>query len=228
MNYFGHAVIAHWAHPEPTFVLGAMLPDLAALTDESLEELDDPKLVQGVRFHHQTDALFHSSPTFVGLCREALSAARSVGVRKGPARGMTHLVVELVIDAHLAEQPGARAAYLDAMAARPEVLRKRPRLVEGLDWLLARGAAVHNATPERLRAVLEHALRGRPRLEPAGEELDAALDAWVDLPARVEAGLETLLSDLAPLYAGTSPGGAARFGALFLGPPGEGPVTSAP
>lgn len=218
MNYFGHAVIAHWAHPEPTFVLGAMLPDLAQLTDDSLDELDDPRLLEGVRFHHRTDALFHASPTFVGLCQGALSAARSAGVRKGPARGMAHLVVELVIDAHLAEQPGSHAAYLDAMAARPEAIRNRPRLVEGLDWLLARGALVHNATPQRLRAVLEHALRGRPRLEPAQEELDAALEAWVDLPARVEAELGALLSDLAPLYARTSVGAGPTFGEIFPGP----------
>jgi len=224
MNYFGHAVIAHRVHQDPAFVLGAMLPDLVQLTGARLDLIDDAAITQGIEFHHRTDALFHASPTFIGLCRDALSAARDVGVRKGPARGMTHLVVELIIDAHLAEVPTSRSAYMTALAHRPAALAEHPHLVEGLDWLHARGPGVHNATPERLTTVLSSALGRRARLEPTEAELHAALSAWRDLPARVRAELPSLMFDMDPLFQSTSEG----FGASFFDLRASASVTSPP
>jgi len=202
MNYFGHAVMAHEYRPDPTFVLGAMLPDLMHLSDEPLGVLEDPALRAGVAFHHRTDALFHATPTFVELCRHALEAARQVGVSKGPARGMTHLVVELIIDAKLAEVPAWQGAYLAALAVRPPDLSRRRRLSEGLDWLTTQGPGLHNATSERLAVALDVTLRGRPRLAPSEAELRWALEAWNDLPTRVDAGLPQLLRELGPLLSG--------------------------
>jgi hypothetical protein len=200
MNYFGHAAIAHEYRPDPTFVLGAMLPDLLHLSDEPLGLLEDTTLQEGIAFHHRTDAIFHSSHTFVSLCQEALAAARRVGVSKGPARGMTHLVVELCIDAKLAEVPAWQRAYLGALTGRPPDVSRRPRLSEGLDWLLSRGVALHNAKSDRLEAAIGVTLRSRPRLAPSPDELREALAAWDDLPERVGAALPELLTELAPLF----------------------------
>lgn len=200
MNYFGHAAIAHEYRPDPTFVLGAMLPDLLHLSHEPLGDLKDAALQDGIAFHHRTDAAFHASSSFIGLCQTALEAARRAGVSKGPARGMTHLVVELCIDAELARVVPWQDAYLAALASRPPDLIQRPRLTEGLDWLLSRGVALHSANSERLAVALGVTLKGRPRLAPSEDELRAALAAWADLPARVAATVPTLLNELAPLF----------------------------
>lgn len=228
MNYFGHAVIAHRVRPSPTFVLGAMLPDLVQLTDEPLAGLLDAELLAGIDLHHRTDALFHGSPTFIGLCHEALARARGVGVRKGPARAMTHLVVELLIDAKLAQEGEAQTAYMSALASRPADLTGRVRMVEGLDWLLSRGPGVHNATPSRLAAVLGSALRGRPRLQPEAAELSSALGAWTDLEARVNEALPDLLSDLAPLFVSSAEQTQASPSESFREPAHRLAVTLAP
>lgn len=220
MNYFGHAVIAQRVRPSPAFVLGAMLPDLVQLTGEPLIDLTDAEVLAGIALHHRTDALFHGSPTFIRLCHEALAMARDVGIRKGPARAMTHLVVELLIDAKLAEEGDACTAYMNALASRPAELARRARLVEGLDWLHARGPGVHNATPARLATVLASALRGRPRLEPDAAELSAALTAWTDLHARVNDGLPALLSDLEPLFLSAAEPASVHRGESF-GEPGN-------
>jgi len=218
MNYFGHAVIAHRIQPRPAFVLGSMLPDLVQLTDDPLTGIVDAELLAGIDLHHRTDALFHGSPTFVDLCREALTKARAVGVRKGPARAMTHLVVELIIDAELAQEDAAREAYMSALASRPGDLVGRARLVEGLDWLLARGPGVHNASPTRLATVLASALRGRARLEPDAGEISAALGVWTDLCERVNAALPALLSDLGPLFPSATGAAAAPANEPFHEP----------
>ena len=200
MNYFGHAVMAHAYRPDPAFVLGAMLPDLMHFSDEPLDVRGDDALKDGVAFHHRTDAIFHESPSFVAWCQDALEAARRVGVSKGPARGMTHLVVELIIDAKLAAVPLWQDVYMTALASRPQAIAPRARLVEGLDWLVSRGPSLHNDSSERLATALRVTLRGRPRLCPSEDELRSALSAWMDLPARVDAGLPKLLSELAPLF----------------------------
>jgi hypothetical protein len=224
MNYFGHAVIAHAYRPEPAFVLGAMLPDLLHLADGPLGELGDATLEQGVAFHQRTDAVFHASPTFVAWCHEALDLARRAGVSKGPARGMTHLVVELIIDAKLALVPVWQDVYMNALSSRPRAIAAHSRLAEGLDWLRARGPGLHSTSAERLRRALGATLGRRPRLAPSEVELDSALSAWAGLPALVEADLPALLGDLASLFTGVRETQTADFvrelGALL--PPRKG------
>ena len=64
MNFFGHAVVATWHATEPRFVLGAMLPDFAAMIRARPPAARDPELARGIALHHATDEVFHDAPTF--------------------------------------------------------------------------------------------------------------------------------------------------------------------
>ncbi|HEX2670636.1 MAG TPA: hypothetical protein VHM25_07190 [Polyangiaceae bacterium] len=121
MNFFGHALIAQ--RDEATrgpiraeFVLGAMLPDFAAMlrTRPPLATLD--ALSAGVSFHHRTDDAFHGSHSFLEFSRQASSFLSDRGVTRGTARAVAHVGVELLLDSAFARERAGNEAYLSAIA----------------------------------------------------------------------------------------------------------------
>lgn len=202
MNYFGHAVVAFEHRPDPAFVLGAMLPDLLPMWERPLGRKSAwatpvPGAVRdGIAFHHRTDAIFHACPTFSLLSKEALSLTRAAGVRKGPARAMAHLVVELCIDADLARWPVWQHAYVEALELGARAPWVPNDLAEGIDWLVERGAALHQSSDTRLTRVLGAALRGRSRLEPSADEITLTLGALAPLRSSIPSKHMALWRDL--------------------------------
>jgi hypothetical protein len=174
VNFFGHAVVACWRSDAPPFVLGAMLPDFAGMIRARPPSSDHAELARGISFHHATDHAFHGSTVFRSLTAQAYSALVAQGVRRGSARAVAHVGVELLLDAALAEEAGARNAYRAALvSAREPALSarirwrddyERGRFAELCSVLESRGVASQHGAPELVALRLSRALADRPRL----------------------------------------------------------------
>jgi len=206
MNYFGHAAIATLRDESSAFVLGSMLPDLFAMARLRLGPLDDEEVQRGVRFHIETDAVFHQTETFIALNHRALRALRARNVRRGPARACAHIGVEMLLDARLVQEPNLLEAYVNALSrgAKESAMWTGliPAQAASLQKLCAhlseRGAKVHAPTKERFMERLGHTLRGRARLEPTDLELERIAD-YLSTDRHVEEQLPALLEELTRL-----------------------------
>jgi hypothetical protein len=161
-------------------------------------------LERGVRFHHVTDQVFHALPAFRALNRAACVELDARGVRRGSARAVAHVGVELLLDAELAENESAEALYLDALEAGSSpaplsgtvfTLDERERLGRLLATLRERGVAKRPSAAS-LVARLERALARRPRLALHAEDVPKVSE-WVELfRARVVASAPLLVGEL--------------------------------
>lgn len=204
MNFFGHAAIAGRFRASPEFVFGAMLPDFCGMLGLGSPEVTPDTLGAGVRFHHLTDHAFHELGSFRSNCREATAWLDARGVRRGTARAVAHVGVELLLDAALAESETARALYLEALGAgqEPELLGRSTFSSEeqsclgGLARTLETRGISRNPDTALVVARLERALAARPRLaiEPRDR---SAVGSWVELfRDRVVASTPEVVSDL--------------------------------
>ncbi len=204
MNFFGHATIAGRFESDPVFVLGAMLPDFCTMLGFRPPEPASGQLGAGVRFHHVTDHAFHDLERFQRLNRDAAADLTARGVRRGTARAVAHVGVELLLDAELAESDAARATYLSALTVGhdPELVLRASfagaegeRLGQLTRTLTGRGVAKRpsgSSVVERL----ERALASRPRLAITSEDVPR-VGEWVELfRSRVVASAPTLVREL--------------------------------
>ena len=204
MNFFGHAAIAGRFRATPEFVLGAMLPDFAGMLGLKTPPITPGALGEGVRCHHLTDHAFHELRSFRAFCAEATRFLDAEKVRRGTARAVAHVGVELLLDAALAEGETARERYFAALAAArraelfapssygPEECNRFAGLAEVLE---ARGIS-RNPDTELVVTRLERALASRPRLaiEPRDRP---AIGSWVELfRDRVVASTPELVGEL--------------------------------
>lgn len=201
MNYFGHAAVASgMADPNPRFVLGSMLPDLARLAPLDAAEVIDPEIRRGIAFHLRTDAIFHDHPTFVGWHFAALGRLRARGLPKGPLRAAAHIGVEMLLDDALARSDESVTAYEAALTYGIEsaslLFEGGGREFAGLCALLRERARTQLPTDERLALRLGHTLGRRPRLRATDEELRVIARELGALRSAVEADATTLLDDL--------------------------------
>lgn len=153
-----------------------MLPDFLAMIGVRVIGanglvVSDRSMALGVRFHHVTDEVFHDAHTTRALMRSAFAELIGGGLPRGPARGLAHVAVEMLIDAGMARAPGARAGYLSALESFDEdAVRlsgdfEQRRLTELVAALLERGIDPRTDVEpvvllERLRRVFQR----RPRL----------------------------------------------------------------
>jgi hypothetical protein len=188
MNFFGHAAIAGRFERDPEFVLGAMLPDFCGMLGLRVPDPLAGTLARGVHFHHLTDHAFHELPRFQGLYRAAAAQLDARGVRRGTARAVAHVGVELLLDAELAENDDACALYFAALATAraPDPLAgpafgplERERLGRLAGTLSERGVATRPTT-ELVVMRLERALAGRPRLAILPPD-SPKITEWVEL-----------------------------------------------
>jgi hypothetical protein len=174
VNYLGHAAVATWRRPDPAFVLGAMLPDFAAMIGARAPATSHGDLEAGMRFHYRTDEVFHRSTAFVELTRSAFRWLTAHGMERGRARAIAHVGVELLLGAALYPAAPVRRAYVGALQGAAG-----PHLGRHLEWaapeerlgfenlrvrLLARSLTLDDLAPEVTAQRLRRALSGRPRL----------------------------------------------------------------
>lgn len=121
LNFLGHAAAARWCDRDPRFVLGAMLPDLASMAGVRRLVPRDAVAAAGVAFHHRTDAAFHGCPTFETLSHGGSRALQEAGLSRGPALAASHIAIELLLDASLAEDTPLVDDYAAALRIELEL-----------------------------------------------------------------------------------------------------------
>ena len=181
MNFIGHARVALWSQTDPRFVLGSMLPDFAGMARARLAAThEEGALAAGIALHHRTDAAFHGIGPFVTLLQDALDELSARGVPRGPARAVSHIGVEMLIDGELVHDAQVASAYTDALRAG-DALESAFAQPEGAHRfallrtrLLAHGVPYDYQDPASVLRRLQFVLGTRPRLA-----LDAAASAHV-------------------------------------------------
>lgn len=183
MNFFGHAAVASWRSGDPSFVLGAMLPDFTSMIGARAPEIGDPALAEGVAFHHATDEVFHDVSDFRELCRASFDELSRAGLGRGAARAVAHIGVEILLDGVLAGEPSARQAYLAALRQRPRLLWRSEPEARAFDALLeamrGRGISRQHTAPAVVAYRVERALAGRSRLA-LGRGETALVERWAE------------------------------------------------
>lgn len=216
MNFYGHLAIGVSYSTDPAFLLGSMLPDFASMAGirrivaGGLQSVSD-----GIRFHHETDAVFHRAPAFADLTARGLTTLEGAGLARGTARAVAHVGLELLLDGLVLERPDGPglAPYLEALtAAESSALQRQLHTERGafdprLAVLVARlrQAPVPDGyrQPAFVAERLQRMLAGRPRLAMA--EGDTPLvSAWLsEIRATLAAQTDTLLQQVhAGLLAG--------------------------
>jgi len=185
VNLVGHVAVgvARFPAAEPPFLLGCMLPDLAAMARVRLAPASGA-VGEGVALHHASDAAFHSSAWFREynlLVRDDLLAA---GVDRGPARASAHAGLEMLLDGGLAADPAIVDATEAAFAAArddPATAEDVAALVDERDRDLWRervamiGQALHPAvytSTDEIAWRLHRMTRGRARIELPRDQVD--------------------------------------------------------
>ncbi|HEX2686417.1 MAG TPA: hypothetical protein VHN14_07355 [Kofleriaceae bacterium] len=201
MNFFGHAAVATWSAPAssaaPAVVIGAMLPDFAAMCGGQIASADEESVDDGIALHHTTDAVFHQLPVVTALMRELDDQLRHGHCARGPRRATAHIGVELLLDGVLVGEPSYRATYLRGLAYDP-ALRWRdpddaPRFATLLDRLRAHGVPDDLRLPEAITRRLHRILAHRPLLAPSPDDLRAIHHALVAFQPRIEIAAETIM-----------------------------------
>jgi hypothetical protein len=114
VNFAAHIVVAHRAGAAP---LSAAAPDLAHMARLPLSPAVD------AGHHHRADAAFHELAWFRSRTSEVTRALTREGVRRGPARGGAHVLVELLLDGAVLGSDRDGAAVFDevwASLGRPD------------------------------------------------------------------------------------------------------------
>ncbi len=217
MNLVGHVAVA-LAPDEPAppveFLVGCMLPDLAAIARVRLARADGT-LGDGVAFHHACDAAFHESEWFHAANRGLRDVLLDAGVDSGPARACSHAGVEMLLDGglvaqeHVAVHAQATLDALDTDAVDLGALATddvRPVWVERLHLI---GSSLEPRRYADARFVAERLQRmtaGRRRIELPGADVGRVAEALVAIqPAIVAAAPDIVRSVRATVEAGPSP-----------------------
>lgn len=185
MNFYAHAVVAEARRTDADFVLGSMLPDLAAMAGLRILGAESTELRQGIRLHHESDERFHACPTFGALTRDGSRELQALGLRRGPARGAAHVGIELLLDGWLlAERPPTDAyrSALDRAAVCADTVQWRTPPTEAWRRLCGR-ITTPEATdgykdPSEVARRTARTLARRPRLALAEQEF-GPLEAWL-------------------------------------------------
>ena len=185
MNFYAHAVLAESERSDAGFVLGAMLPDLAAMAGLRIASTDHPALRDGMRLHHASDHAFHAAPLFRQLVAEGVRELQADGLRRGPARAAAHVGLELLLDGWLVAVRPPTRVYEEALgsaADRGAAIRWRAQRPGAWTRLCRRltapGVVDGYADPREVARRTVRVLHRRPRLALTPDE-HAPLASWL-------------------------------------------------
>ena len=183
MNLVGHVAVAlvpDAPPPSTEFLVGCMLPDLAAIARVRTTR-PEGELGAGVAFHHACDGAFHESEWFRATNRALRDALLDAGIESGPARACSHAGVEMLLDGRLVtdEEVDTHArVVLEAVSTGAHALaplaplQVRDVWVERLQMI---GSSLDPARYQDARFVAERLQRmtsGRRRIELRAEHVD--------------------------------------------------------
>ena len=123
VNFVAHMLVAQRVAEAPStaLLLGAAAPDLARMARVPVATTGSAAHLAGVATHHRTDAVFHELAWFRTHNRRLVGDLAERGVRRGPARGAAHVLIELLLDGALL----ADAEHAETFA-RPWQAMSRP------------------------------------------------------------------------------------------------------
>ena len=188
MNLVGHVAVAlapESAPPTTEFLVGCMLPDLAAIARVRVAR-PAGDLGDGVEYHHACDAVFHESAWFRATNRAVRDALVDAGVAPGPARACSHAGVERLLDGPLVADESVDTharVVLEAVTTGADALAPlapdaaRAAWVERLRMI---GSSLDPARYADSRFVAERLQRmtsGRRRIELPSGAVDTVTDA---------------------------------------------------
>lgn len=99
------------------------------MTGRRLRGSRHPEVAAGVVCHLRADAAFHDSEGFRALWLAGTGTLRERGLPRGPARGVAHVGIELLLDGVLVDDAAVGALYEGALHAGAD-----PDLRSALDW----------------------------------------------------------------------------------------------
>ena len=193
MNVLGHTFVALAAgDDDPAFLLGAVLPDLAAMVDVRVDRSRlDGRIGAGLRCHVDADVAFHADPAFRAGAAALRRDLAEAGLERGPVRALAHAGWELLLDGTLVGSP-AEEAYWRALDVGETVL---DAVAE--DWARRRWLAfcayrhgrpaLRYDDPAWVAERLHSLLARRPRLRFGRERLPAVAEILRDHARRVAA-----------------------------------------
>jgi hypothetical protein len=183
VNLVGHVAVAlepDVPPPSTDFLVGCMLPDLAAIARVRVTR-PTGELGAGVAFHHSCDQVFHESPWFRETNRTLRDALLAAGVDSGPARACSHAGVEMLLDGRLVADDSvdaqARVALQAVSAGAPELGALAPDDARDV-WLERLQMIGSSLDPGRYRDArfvaerLQRMTTGRRRIELPVEQVE--------------------------------------------------------
>jgi hypothetical protein len=189
MNYFGHVALAGRFSGSAEFLFGSMLPDWAGIVGCATPQCAHAAVQLGVSFHLISDAEFHQAPIFRTRVSDICRQLESRGMRKAPARAVSHVGFELLLDAELGKTPIHMAAFQAALrVAGPNAIgahlkwssRDASDRFENLRLrLIERNSCRDFFAADRIVDRLVYTLRRRPRLCLLASERDI-LREWIN------------------------------------------------
>jgi hypothetical protein len=206
VNLVGHVAVAldpDAAPPSTDFLVGCMLPDLAAIARVRVAR-PEGALGDGVAFHHACDAVFHESEWFRTSNRALRDVLVDAGIDSGPARACSHAGVEMLLDGRLVTDATvdthARVVLQAVRSGAPALGNLAP--VDARDVWIERlqmiGGSLEPSRYQDARFVAERLHRmtnGRRRIELPAAQVDAVEAALRDFqPGIAEAAPDVVAS----------------------------------
>lgn len=212
VNFVGHievaTIVGGARSVSPGFLLGAALPDLAAMGRfRLLSRPADTDLAAGIDLHHRTDDAFHRHPLFRTTSSAASAALAEAGLSRGASRACGHVGVELLLDGHLLDRGTALLTSVEAaMATAGSRADELADLVEPdrreawrrhLDRVAAWPVPDDYHRPEAVARRLQRILSRRPRLRFSSDDVGTVATGLAGQALAVTRGAADLLDDLA-------------------------------
>jgi hypothetical protein len=207
VNLVGHVAVALGPDappPSTDFLVGCMLPDLAAIARVRVAR-PSGELGAGVAYHHACDSVFHDSVWFRTTNRALRDALVDAGVASGPARACSHAGVEMLLDGRLVadETVDVHArVVLDTVRTQASTFGPlapadaRDLWVERLRMI---GSSLDPARYHEPRFVAERLQRmtaGRRRIELRADEVDTVTDALQTFQPTISDAAPAVLADV--------------------------------
>tara|TARA_R110002096_G_scaffold435826_2_gene663503 strand:- start:16142 stop:16705 length:564 start_codon:yes stop_codon:yes gene_type:complete len=180
-----------------------MLPDFAGMAGIRLPKaVASGALADGIAFHHESDRVFHRLRRFREQESWTLTHMLERGLRRGPARGIAHVGVELSIDGALVTSNDSHALYLGAVnAARTldlpwESAESEVRFRKLASRLFEFGIPKGYADPQVVADRLVRIMQPRPLLRLTEDEAPILHDAMPSVHLRVGEETAAIMMDM--------------------------------
>jgi hypothetical protein len=207
MNLVGHVAVAlapDAALPSTDFLVGCMLPDLAAIARVRVAR-PEGELGEGVAFHHACDAVFHESEWFRDANRALRDALVGAGVESGPARACSHAGVEMLLDGRLVADETVDVSarvVLDALTTGASALGvlapddQRDVWIERLQMIGSSLDPARYRDPRFVAERLQRMTSGRRRIELPMEQVDDVTDALREFQPGIAAAAPAVVAEI--------------------------------